>query len=749
MGTRGSKKGEASFYDDYLVCNTSFQAGDHEFEVSDLGYSRAYEPDSWSLQPLTNPSYEASSYGASASHDATYNPRASMPYETSSSDPISSRRSSRSSSSRHWANSSTTQMSYTTSYPDQDQEGITLYARRHRHTSGFSDAIDRRHRKQHYEIGMPDRLGGLSQSDVKDNRLAVATEFAAKRATPFDRPLSYSRVVLETETEGRDSVPSELAVFDPKLIEEALSRFSRTIVKQLSITTSYSPLDNAARHILADLEQALEKFSESFYLDKPTPSCIKAAELIGQRIIAVASHVLEILIRKDVSIKEEQESGQTSVTWQKDEDNMKATTGSSSDNFPFPLFTSYPFTPKDLEPESWRLNNSGNGPETYINPVGALEDLTKRSPFKALLRQIEHILDCYAKQKLDTIRHRMYQCLRGQNSSYEEGVHRHRIVFKIPWDLEGFLKDNYKNKKDREIGKVASVTGAKDNAILCSVAEYFAEQWPSLPEFLLEAIMSSLEYYARPEVMARKNKSNIVTNTYIRPTGNPPPNSHVFSCVISFNPTLQELVAEGPEEFIISIAQQISWLSAVCQQKLDCLSCAYVGLRAQSGSYQTNSAEAVFEIDIQLKKLVPQDSTSCWNSLVGPAVIVSGFPVPQRKNGVHGLEISVPGMAAMAGIPAASSFDGGFIFKARHHALIPVRKLEESVQWHMLSTYPKRLDWSEIKRLCPVRLTGDIEEYAKLRSFVGYYPTVLDLIGELELVHNILSPVRSVADQCN
>lgn len=174
------------------------------------------------------------------------------------------------------------------------------------------------------------------------------------------------------------------------------------------------------------------------------------------------------------------------------------------------------------------------------------------------------------------------------------------------------------------------------------------------------------------------------------------------------------------------MAQQISWLSAACQHKLDHLSCAYVGFREQ---FQVGAADAVFQVSARLQELPSRDASSCWNSLVGPAVIISGFPVPDRENDEHGLEVSVPEMAAMAGIPTAVSFAGGFLFKGRYHALIPVQKKGESVQWHMLDTYPRRLGWNEIRRLCPMRLTGHIKTYAWSRSFVGWHPTVLDLLG--------------------
>lgn len=205
---------------------------------------------------------------------------------------------------------------------------------------------------------------------------------------------------------------------------------------------------------------------------------------------------------------------------------------------------------------------------------------------------------------------------------------------------------------------------------------------------------------------------------------------------ISFDPTLRRATAEGPAEFVVAIAQQISWLGAACQKKPNHLSCAYIGFRdvyPRAPSSHGDDATAMFDVTFSLKRVPSQASVSCWHSLVGPAVIVRGFPVPKRESHELGLEVSVAGMAAMARIPTAISFDGGFIFKGRCHALVPVQKTGKSVQWHMLDTSPKRLGWNEIRRLCPVRLVGHIEEYAALRSFVGWYPTVLHLLGAFSL----------------
>lgn len=183
-----------------------------------------------------------------------------------------------------------------------------------------------------------------------------------------------------------------------------------------------------------------------------------------------------------------------------------------------------------------------------------------------------------------------------------------------------------------------------------------------------------------------------------------------------------------PKDFIVSIAQQISWLAAACYEKPDKLSCAYVGF----SEAELRPHDVVFKVDVKLFPATSRDTKSCWNTLLGPAVVISGFPVPLRNHGEYGLETSVSAMAAMAGTPLAVSFEGGFIFKGRCHALVPVQanRSQESVQWHMVDTYPDKLPLDHIRTQFSTRSKGHINSYAKYRCFVGWYPVALDLMGK-------------------
>lgn len=121
----------------------------------------------------------------------------------------------------------------------------------------------------------------------------------------------------------------------------------------------------------------------------------------------------------------------------------------------------------------------------------------------------------------------------------------------------------------------------------------------------------------------------------------------------------------------------------------------------------------------------------CWNSIIGPGVIIRGFPFPERKHNERGLEASIPVMAQLLDLHKAVTFKGGYVFKGRYTALIPVQKFESSIQWHVVDTYPRKLEWTDIDALCPIRLIRHAKPgfFFHTRSFIGWCPTVLDTLG--------------------
>ncbi|KAJ4422967.1 hypothetical protein N0V82_002361 [Gnomoniopsis sp. IMI 355080] len=462
-----------------------------------------------------------------------------------------------------------------------------------------------------------------------------------------------------------------------KQVDYMVSNFTAAVVKHLHFGSGYGPIDAFAQdHALEDIRAALETFCEAI----GRGGTDTYMQLSTEKIIRPTQNSMSIVI-------------------------LRRATRKAGDYF------------------------STTRPEIPLLPVSLLEvdtaEIVNKFPlheaFSRLTQEIGQVLERYTCLKLDSIRLRTSLGLRRNGLNFEKKYFR--VEFRLDWDLLGFLKTHYEDGAGQDINGIAAVTGTMHSAILCSVSEYLENQWPECSRTLIDAISLAR---SQPKRRSARLKSRQVCT----------------ASSISLDPALSTVHAEGPEEFIVSLAQQIAWLSGACGGKLDRLSYAYTGFTLGDATAEVD-IDAVFNLDVKIKPCnhqhivsnkpgsedVRKTSDSCWKSLLGPVVIISGFPIPQRPDGARGLEISVPAMSAMAGIPDAITFEGGFVFKGRHHALVPVQTFGSSMQWHMLDTYPEKLDWANIRNECPNRVKGHINSFAKHRSFVGWYPDAEDFIG--------------------
>ncbi|KAI0528493.1 hypothetical protein GGR58DRAFT_509252 [Xylaria digitata] len=362
-----------------------------------------------------------------------------------------------------------------------------------------------------------------------------------------------------------------------------------------------------------------------------------------------------------------------------------------------------------------------------VDPAEVMDYFTKQSAFDNLIDETERLFERYHGQKMNLIRQRTSLALR----RHPEAGQKFSAFFSVDWALADFLINNYDAGRGQKLNHILATTGGSETAIMCTVGEYMTWCWPSYDTQLLHVIETVLcssnseqKWYRICAPGATRRKE---------PDGNQKANNSPLdvpiSQYISADSTLRRFQVEGTEDFVISIAQQLSWLAAAYQEKSKTCNHAYVGFSQVAGL-----STVEFEIDITLELPSALESGSCWNEVVGPAVVVNGFPLPKRGPEDRGLEVSISVMASLAGLPQAVTFGGGFVFKGQYHALVPIRGSSESIQWHLINTYPKRLRWIDIDKSCPGRLRGEVggDAFWQKRSFLGWCPRVIELLGTAE-----------------
>ncbi|KAF5980099.1 hypothetical protein FBULB1_5343 [Fusarium bulbicola] len=528
------------------------------------------------------------------------------------------------------------------------------------------------------------------------------------------------------EKDDESLISQTSTTYTPDQRDDVIVRFSQAMRKGLHSHVNYGAANNLSRqHVLTHLRSALRTFAEAVEADTSEKTQAKARKMVRRLRSEIARNFQDQVLSDDqvqeskrmpIDLTDREEMGATEkinrwdiptpdldfqAEWQSEPDIHPKYQYHSEPSLSFPTRSQSSVEQSDVEVS---LHDTTQIYGTSINPVEVMKHFSTHPAFEKLLETTRKLFERFHSQKMDLVRQRTSLSLRRHLG--KRGSNNSAAIFNLGWDLRGFLIANYDDGAHQNIDKILAVTGTIGNAQLCSVGQYFAWAWPGYKFQLLEALQSALRGSTSKN---QRHKS--------RPAGR-----------VTVDSTLRMVTVHGAEDFIIAIAQQVSWLIAVCQEKQDQLSHAYVGF------FEANSADitgiATFDIDVKLEVPPIQPGDSCWNSIAGPAVIVTGFPLPERHHNEQGLEISIPVMAALADTPQAVSYRGGFVFKARHHALIPIKDFGSSIQWHLIDTYPERLEWTHIERECPKRLGGAIKkDFWNRRSFLGWCPQVLELLA--------------------
>jgi hypothetical protein len=198
---------------------------------------------------------------------------------------------------------------------------------------------------------------------------------------------------------------------------------------------------------------------------------------------------------------------------------------------------------------------------------------------------------------------------------------------------------------------------------------------------------------------------------------------------VTVNLNQQEVRAVGSEDFLVLVAQQLSWLVATCRPSPAGITYSYVSF-TETDPNPGSAPE--FQVSCEVISLDNDEPRSCWNALVGNSVIAIGFPIPTRLCNETGLELPLEIMASLGAAQLATVYLGGYLLKGRLTAMIPVERKRNSVQWHFVHKGGDRVRYSDITALCPVRLSTEHlteEDFMTTRAFLGWCPDIINTLG--------------------
>ena len=199
------------------------------------------------------------------------------------------------------------------------------------------------------------------------------------------------------------------------------------------------------------------------------------------------------------------------------------------------------------------------------------------------------------------------------------------------------------------------------------------------------------------------------------------------------------LVVQGKDPRIIAeILQQAIWMGTALRTSRN-ERVQYSSFLLSSLSPWDRSFCSSFSVTFEATEL-SEGKESCWLPLFANAVIAQGFPVPARKSWGLGLEIPLEIMAALGGARHVTDFEGGLILKGHSAMFVPIKRYDQSIQWHLIRRNDEqRVLYRDVRKECPSRAMLDEVDHATLkntRAFLGWWKSAETHLGTADSAYD-------------
>ncbi|KAI9793060.1 MAG: hypothetical protein M1816_000958 [Peltula sp. TS41687] len=304
----------------------------------------------------------------------------------------------------------------------------------------------------------------------------------------------------------------------------------------------------------------------------------------------------------------------------------------------------------------------------------------------------------------------MLEAIRKEMIPALDSSERQTAIFHVRWSLPEYCEKELESHE--QLASVLTVTGTAGLAYATTCKEYLNRFWPQseLPLFLempllLEAIVSNRNLHGRK----RKKRFNLwrTSSRFLHWSTEDgreyEPEDEVTMHVL------------GSREYLIEVAQQLAWFSAVCRVpnhgKLTYSDVVFETVKSREFRLYTIGLQPIRE-----------EEYSCWHPMFVGSVIARGFPIPERRKEI-GIELPFEVMISLGQILYPVEYEDGVILKGYSTILVPTNQGPDSVQWHFIRTNDrrKRIPMDSIIQYCPTHFeTVDFTFLAGARTFVGY-----------------------------
>lgn len=132
------------------------------------------------------------------------------------------------------------------------------------------------------------------------------------------------------------------------------------------------------------------------------------------------------------------------------------------------------------------------------------------------------------------------------------------------------------------------------------------------------------------------------------------------------------------------------------------------------------------------------ENATCWHQMFRNPTIAYGYPIPARRHGDEGLEVSLAIMALLGAAPRIIHFGQTLFLKGFCSLFVPMIRIGQSVIWH----YLLQADGQRISYNCGLALERNCNDLTwstlqESRHFVGWTPSAKITAGTKEANYDV------------
>lgn len=275
--------------------------------------------------------------------------------------------------------------------------------------------------------------------------------------------------------------------------------------------------------------------------------------------------------------------------------------------------------------------------------------------------------------------------------------------YTVQWDLARFLKEQLiEHEPVKALSRIITITGTSQDAQALTSEQYLSQTWPIFGSQLLRHLEGLLASDDAEGVSTTLSDGTRLTSR--------------------FQDEGLSLKVHGTGAAVLDIGEQLAWLGAALRASTDSQALSYCvpSIQVIEGDFPQRSS---FQISFKMEEIESHQrivNGRCWHGLFKNPTVVKGYPITDKDESKTGIEIPLRIMAGLVGSQQIDTFNDRNFIKGFSKMLVPVKRVAETVYWHLCCSQSDETRISYAHRTTPQIERIDNSRLQESRHILGW-----------------------------